>query len=130
MDTYHDGHEYLDTRRLWSTNFSDNNFQLTKDLNTGEVLEHLVVNPSEQQFYYATILGSPRDMRTILQSIVRPAAPRERSSEGMQSIYVSSGPLPLLWGEDFDSSQWFLLLFWSALSTSAGDTKTPPVADG
>ena len=68
--------------------------------------------------------------QTILCHMVRPVAPRERPSEGMQSVYVSSAPMSQLWAEDFDSSQWIILLFWSALSTSAGDTRTPPGNDG
>ena len=33
--------------------------RITKDLKTSEVLEYLVVNPSGQQFYYATYLVVP-----------------------------------------------------------------------
>ena len=35
-------------------------------LNTGEVLEDLAVNPSEQLSYYATIPGGPKDLQAIL----------------------------------------------------------------
>ena len=69
-------------------------------------------------------------MQTILQYLVRPAAPRERSSEGMQYVYVSSAPLSQPWAEDFDCSQWLILLFRSALSTPVGDTMIPPGDDG
>ena len=61
---------------------------------------------------------------------MRPAAPRERSSEGMQSVYVSSVPMSQLWAEDVDPSQWIVLLLWSALSTSIGDMQNPPGNDG
>ena len=80
--------------------------RITKDLHTGEMIEDLAANPSEQQFYCATILGGPEDIQTLLHYLMRPAAPRERSSEGMQSVYVSSVPMSQLWAADFDSSQW------------------------
>ena len=58
-------------------------------MNTGKVLEDMAVNPPEQQFfYYATIPGAPRHIQTTLHYLTRPAAPRARSSEGMQSVYV------------------------------------------
>ena len=71
------------------------------DLNTGEVLEDLAVNLSRQQFYYASVPGGTRDIRTILHYLVRPSAPRERSSDEMQSIYVSAAPLTHLWSDNF-----------------------------
>ena len=49
---------------------------------------------------------------------------------GSQKAYVSSAHLSQFWSEDCDSSQWIILLFWSALSTSAGDTRIPPRDDG
>ena len=45
-------------------------------------------------------------------------------------MYVSSARLTQLSAEDFVSSQWIIVIFWSALSTSAGDTRTPPGDDG
>ena len=73
--------------------------RITKDLDTGEVPEVLVVSPSEQQFYYATVPDCPRNIRTILLYLMRPVAPRERSSESLQSVYVSSAPMSQLWAE-------------------------------
>ena len=99
--------------------------QITKHRTTGKILEDLAVNPSEQQLYDATIPGGPRDIRTILHYLVRPAAPRRDAM-----FYVSFVPLSRLWVEEFDATQWMIVLFWSALSTSAGDTMTPPGKDG
>ena len=70
----------------------------------------MAVNPSEQQFYYAAKTGGPRDIQTMFHYLVRPVALRERSSEGTQSVFVSSAPMSQLWVEDFDSSQWIILL--------------------
>ena len=39
--------------------------RITRDLNTGKILEDLFVNPSQQQYNYATIFGVPRDILTI-----------------------------------------------------------------
>ena len=43
----------------------------------------------------------------------------------MQFVHVSSVPLSQLWAEEFDPSQWTILLFWSALSTSLGNVLAP-----
>ena len=43
----------------------------------------------------------------------------------MPSVYVSSASLSQLCAEECDSNQWIILLFWSAVSTSTGDARTP-----
>ena len=63
--------------------------RISENLNTGEIIEDLAVPPSEQQVYDATVPDGPKNIRTILQYLMRPVAPRERSSDEMQSIYVS-----------------------------------------
>ena len=72
--------------------------RVTTDLNTGQVIEDLTVHPSKHQFYYAGVLGGSRDIITTLYYQLRPA-PRERSSDEMQSVCVSSVPLSQLWSE-------------------------------
>ena len=62
--------------------------QITKHRTTGKILEDLAVNPSEHHLYFATIPGGPKVLRSILHYLVRAVAPRERSSEEMQSVYA------------------------------------------
>ena len=82
--------------------------RITRDLNTGEVLEDLDVRPSEQQFFYASIPGGPRGIRTTLHYLVRLVAPRERSTEEMQSVYASASHLSSLGQRIFDLGQWIM----------------------
>jgi hypothetical protein len=57
-------------------------------------------------------------------------APRERSANQVQSVFVSSVPLSQLWVESFNPSQWVILLFWATVSASIGDTPAPPALPG
>ena len=53
-------------------------------------------------------------------------APRERSLEGTHLVYVSSIPLSQLLVEDFDPSQWIIIMCWAVGEPSVGDVPLPP----
>ena len=85
--------------------------QLSREsLNTSAIIEDLAATPSEQQFCYATIPGGPKGMQTILHYLLRPAAPRERSSDDLQSTCASSVPLTQLWSESLILASGYITL--------------------
>ena len=53
-------------------------------------------------------------------------APREWSLEGTRLVYVSLVPLSQLWVEEFDCSQWIIVMFWAVGESSVGDVPLLP----
>ncbi len=65
-----------------------------------------------------------KDTKVKLDYYMR-SAPRERSLDETQPVFVYPVPLSQLWTESFDPIKWIIVLFWSAGESSTGDVPIP-----
>ena len=68
-------------------------------------------------------------LRTVQKRQYLWPALHERSSDDMQSVFVSSVLLSQLWSKTFDPGNWITVLFWSAFASSRGTIPLPPVPE-